>query len=258
VRDRGAASPLSSLRKLAREAIGYFVRILGRCGLTPQEIVSAVREECERIPRHWAAEARRAPPEISDASHVLTAWFNQAAYLDVGGKPRLLPFEGAAPSFVTLVRSVDRQLDPREVLTYLIRARAVRRKGTRYVPRKRMLLLPGKQGPGYFHTLRTLNNFLRTLAHNLHHERTDPPLFEYSAENSYFPVSKLQQLDEYVNSLGGELLPRVDRHMWQREKMRRKGEPTVRLGLGMYVWRDPVSAASRGRRSRKLNRPRRS
>jgi Family of unknown function (DUF6502) len=194
IRDRRARSRPSPLSEPARQALGHVVRILARCGSRPQDIVSSVQDECEHIPRHWGAEARRAPREISDAAHVLTVWFGEAEYLDADGRPRALPFEGAPASVAALVRSVDRKLDPREVLNYLIRSGAVRRAGSRYVPRKRMLRLRGTQG--YFFTLRTLNNMLGTIQHNLHRKRTEPALFEYSVENPRFPVSKLQQLNE--------------------------------------------------------------
>jgi hypothetical protein len=225
------------------------VRILARCGSRPEDILTGVRDECEQIPPHWVAEARRAPPWIGDAAHVLTVWFGEAAYLDSHGRPRPLPLEGASTSVAALVRSVDRKLDPREVLTYLIRWGAVRRNGTRYVPRKRFVRLRGTQG--YFFTLRTLNNMLGTIQHNLHHKRTEPALFAYSVDNPNFPLSKLPQLYEYVRALGGETLTRVDLHLRQRETTRRPGEPTVRVGLGFYVWRDPVRSVRRGRRSRK-------
>jgi hypothetical protein len=225
------------------------VRILARCGSRPQDILSGVRDECEQIPRHWSAEARRAPRWIGDAAHVLTVWFGEAAYLDSDGRPRPLPLQGGSTSVAALVRSVDRRLDPREVLTYLIRRGAVRRNGTRYVPRKRFLRLRGTQG--YFFTLQTLNNMLGTIQHNLHRKRTEPALFEYSVDNPSFPLSKLPQLYEYVKALGGETLTRVDLHLRQRETTRRKGEPTVRVGLGFYVWRDPVRSVGQGRRSRK-------
>ena len=123
--------------------------------------------QCERIPHGWADRARRVPREISEASHVLTVWFTEAAYLDADGKPRPLPLEGASMSVAALVRSVDPKLDPREVVMYLIRSGAVRRRGARYVPRKRDVLLRGLGGPDYFRTLRVLRNMLGTLEHNV-------------------------------------------------------------------------------------------
>lgn len=258
--DRGAPSRLSSLSALARAIIRHFVRILARCGATPQDIVSAVQQECSQIPRHWAAEARRAeahraPNEITDVSHVLTVWFNEATYLDADGKPRALPLNGASTSVATLVRSVNRKLDPQEVLTYLTRARAVRQEGRRYVPRKRVLRVRGTQG--YLFTLQTLNNMLGTIQHNLQRSRSEPALFEYSAENARYPVSKLPQLDKYTRDLGGETLSRFDLYLQQRATTREPGEPTVRVGLGFYVWRDPVHSFSRRRRIRTFKRPRR-
>lgn len=259
--DRRARSRASSLSEPARQALGHVVQILAHCGSKPEDIVTGVLEECKQIPRHWAAEARRAeevhraPGEISDVSHVLTVWFSEAAYLDADGRPRPLPLAGASTSVAALVRSIDRKLDPHEVLTYLVRSGAVRREGRRYVPRKRFLRLRGTQG--YLFTLRTLNNMLGTIQHNLHHKRTDPALFEYSAENARYPISKLPQLDEYTRGLGGETLSRFDLYLRQRETTRRPGEPTVRVGLGFYVWRDPVRSVIRSRRSRKLKRPRR-
>jgi hypothetical protein len=189
---------------------------------------------------------------MSDASHVLTVWFNEAAYLDTHGGPRPLPLEGGSTSVAALVRSVNRKLDPREVLIYLVRSRAVHRVGSRYVPRKRFLRLRGTQG--YLFTLHTLNNMLGTIQHNFQRKRSEPVLFERSAENARYPVSKLPQLDEYARGIGAETLSRFDLYLRQRETTRRPVEPTVRVGLGFYVWRDPVRSLSRGRRSRKLKR----
>jgi hypothetical protein len=160
---RGRGRRPSSLSGTSLDAVGRFVRILARCGSTPQDIVRAVRIACARIPARWAVRAREATREIGDAAHVLTVWFTEPAYLDAAGKPRPLPLEGASRSVAALVRSVDRRLDAREVLAYLLRSGAVRRHGKRYVPRARMLLLRGARGPDYFRTLRVLANMLGTL-----------------------------------------------------------------------------------------------
>ena len=229
---------LASLDAPSLEAVGRFVRILARCGSKPQDIVRAVRHECQRIPAHWAVRARRAQRDISDAAHVLTVWFSEASYLDADGRPRPLPLEGASMSVEALVRSVDRALDARQVLTYLLHSGAVRRAGRRYVPRKRMLLLSGTEGPGYFRTLRALTMMLSTLEHNVQGLGASSAWFEYVAENPRYPVSRRKQLDEYVKGIGESVLPRVDVYMRRRETTRRPHEPTVRVGVGFYLWED--------------------
>jgi len=238
---RGAPRRLARLRGLIRGAVDCFVRILARCGLTPEEIVGAVRDACERIPPDWAAKARRLKREIPEAHHVLTVWFSDAAYLDADGKPRPLPLEGASTSVASLVRSVDREAHPREVLAYLVRSGAVRRKGKHYVPRMRGVLLRGVRGPDYFHTLGVLINFLGTLEHNLKPRRTVPGRFERFVANPHFPVSQLEPLYAFLQRQGEEVLPRVDLYMHQREKLSQPGERTVRVGFGIYIFEDPVS-----------------
>jgi hypothetical protein len=240
-RARGAQQRLSLLRGLIRRAVDCFVRILARCGLTPDEIVGMVRDACEQIPGSWAARARRLKREMPEAPDVLTAWFNDAAYLDADGKPRRLPPEGGSISVASLVRSVDREADPREVLAYLVRSGAVRRTGRYYVPRMRGVLLRGVRGPDYFHTLGVLTNFLGTLAHNLQPRSRVPPRFERFVANRHFPVSQLEPLYMFLQRQGEELLPRVDLYMSQRAKTREPGEQTVRVGLGIYIFEEPAT-----------------
>jgi|HubBroStandDraft_1064217.scaffolds.fasta_scaffold10662_4 hypothetical protein len=233
---RGQHRRPSSLSATSLDAIARFVRILARGGATPQDIVRAVRIACGRIPARWAVRALAATRGIDDASHVLTVWFTELAYLDGAGRPRPLPVEGASKSLAALVRSVDRRLDAREVLAYLLHSGAVRRHGRRYVPRGRALLLRGAKGPEYFHTLRVLVNMLGTLEHNLLPKRAVPGWFEYFAENPRFPARAREELEERVNRLGKEVLSRLDAYMRRREVTRRPGEPTLRVGVGMHLW----------------------
>ena len=158
-------------------------------------------------------------------------------------------------SVEALVRSVDRELDARQVLSHLLSSGAVRRAGKRYVPRKRMMLLRGTQGPGHFLTLHTLTIMLATLEHNVQASGPASAWFQYVAENPRYPVSRRKQLDKYVRDLGESVLPRVDVYMRRHETTRRPGEPTVRVGVGMYLWEDKsarsVRAATRPRIQKK-------
>lgn len=253
---RSAAPSLSSA---ANEAIGRFVRILARCGATPQDIVRAVRSAAARVPGTWAARAARVTHEIEGAAHVLTVWFSETAYLDPFGKPRALPLEGSSRSFAALVRSVDPQFEAREVLAYLVRNGAVRRIGRRYVPRGRALLLRGAQGPDYFHTQRVLTHILATLEHNIQLKRGQRGWFEYFAENRQFPVRAREGLNKYAAMVGREMLFRLDAYMHRREVNRRPGERTMRVGVGMHLWEGQPRARgkSEGKRTDRSSRTRR-
>lgn len=229
---------VSSLNATSLEAVDRFVRILARCGGAPHDIVAAVGTACRHIPAAWRAKAREAEREIGDAAHVLTLWFTEPAYLDPLGEPRPLPLRGTSRSITALVRSVDRRLDAREALRYLLLTGAVRSTGARYVPRARSVLLRGARGPDYFRTLRVLENMLGTLEHNVRPQRAVRGWFEYFAENPHFPASARAAFDAHVNRLGKEFLYRLDAYMRRREIRRRPGELTVRLGIGMHLWED--------------------
>jgi hypothetical protein len=105
------------------------------------------------------------------------------------------------------------------------------------------VILRGVRGPDYFHTLGVLTNFLGTLEHNLQPRRTAPNRFERFVANAHFPASQLEPLYAFLERQGEEVLPRVDLYMHQREKMCQPGEPTVRVGIGIYIFEDPVSTS---------------
>jgi hypothetical protein len=236
------------------EATARFVRILARCGEKPPDIAQAVRRAALEIPTSWTARANRIAPEMEYAPHMLTRWFSEAAYLDAFGKPRPLPFDGAAGSVAALVRGVDPRFDPRAVLTYLIRGGAIRRQGRRYVPRRRGLFIQGAGGPDYFHALRLLTNMLSTLEHNLQVKPPNRGWFVYVAENRQFPVREREALDKYVARLGKDMIYRLDAYMHRRELNRRSGEPTMGVGVGVNLWEesrktDLKGSAQRGSKS---------
>jgi Family of unknown function (DUF6502) len=238
------------------EAVRRFVRILARCGGARRDIVRAVRIACADIPTDWVSRARAAPREIDDAAHVLTIWFSEPACLDAKGDPRPLPLEGPSRSVAALVRSVNAQLDPRDVVTYLVRSGAIRRQGRLYVPRARMLLLRGARGPGYFRMLRVLTHMLGTLEHNMLSKRLGSGWFEYFAENPNFPVRRRAELAQRVKRLGQEVLSRHDAYMRRREVTRKPGEPTGRVVIGMYYWEDPGILSAPGLRHTRSGRRR--
>ena len=242
-----------SINGVSQEVVTHFVRTLARCGSSPQDILAAVRRACEAVPESWTNHAREVAREIADASHVLTVWFSNVEYLDGDGKPLPLPLRGRVRSIIALIRSINPHLDASEVLTYLIRHGAVERRGSRYVPRARSLLLRDGQGPDFFRALRVLGNTLATLEHNVFGKSAAPSWFEYIAENPRFPVAARPALDKYINRLGKELLARVDARMHQCEVERKPGEPTVRVGIGMQLWEG--EPRSRPRRKRPRGRP---
>ena len=237
----------------ALEAVDRFVRVLARCGCDSTDIVGAVSDACRRLPRQREG-GGKTPRELSNASHVLTVWFSDALYLDGAGKPILLPVRGAAPSLEALVRRADPTLNVDDVVRYLRRAHVLERKGSRYFPKRRVLSLRGARGPELFRNLRSLVGLLRTLEHNMKPKRSTRSWFEYWAENPAFPSHARAAFDQRLDDLGMRFLHAIDADMHRRERERKPGERTVRMGVGVYRFEDcdppQPPARSRARRPR--------
>jgi len=226
---RDAAVP-----EIVVETIELLSFLLARTGLSPSVLVRLVREAADRVPSSVVREGRRAAREMMDASHVLTLWFSDPDYLDQRAVPIPLRVRGPAPSLATLIRRIDPALDVTEVVRYLLKARALRRVGRSYVPRGRTIQMRGTAAPVHERNLRPLRGMLRTLEHNSRPRHEGRSWLELLAENPLVPVSALARLDAQFDRLGGELARRWDAAMHLAERRRRPGEPTVRLGIGVY------------------------
>jgi hypothetical protein len=253
-RSRALARPSSSLDARALEAVARFVRVLAHCGCTPQDIGREVVRACSRIPKSWAPKAMAALREMDDASHVLTLWFSDPAYLDRRGAPLPLPIRGAGGSLEALAFRVDPKLDVRELLRYLSRHGGLRRIGTRYVPKDRVLLLRGAGGPVHFRKLRGLLGMLRTLEHNGHPKRRAAGWYEAFALNPRFPVSAREAFDKRLRVRADKLLYQLDADMHRQEQARQSGERTLRIGVGVYRFEEGPSTPANDRTQRRQTR----
>jgi hypothetical protein len=187
-------------------------------------------------------------------------WSFDPLYLDRDGAPIHLPAAGPAPSLQALTHRVDRSLNAEEVLRYLLRIRAVRRVGSRYVPRTGAVSLRGAGGPDRFRNLRALVFMLRTLEHNLRPKSEVRSWFEYFAENPHFPRRARAAFDRRLDRAGMHFLHAMDSDMHRRELTRRGREPTVRIGVGVYRFEEEGERQSSrvpGSQSRRVSRVRR-
>ena len=227
------ASP-STQEAHAQEAVARFVRVLARCGCTPQQIAQEVIKACRRIPKSWAQTPTAAISEMDAAAHVLTLWFQDPAYLDSKGNPQPLRLRGGERSLEALARQVDPKLDADKILAHLLRRAVLRRNGGRYLPRERVLMFRGSGPPHHARSLRALVAMLSTLEHNARPRRSTAGWYEVFAVNTRVPASAVSAFDRWLRRHGDRLLEQADGKLHGYEQKRRKGERTVRLAAGVY------------------------
>ncbi len=243
----------STLDARSKEIIGSVVRVLARSGCNPRDIAAEAEKTCREVSTSWVPPARVALSPLEAAGHVLTLWFCEAAYTDARGKPRPLPVRGER-SLEALVLQVDASLEVDEVLGHLLPRGVLRRHGTRYVPRRRVLFVGGS-GPYHVRVVDRVAAMLRTLEHNSEPGRTTPKWYERVAANARFPVSQRAEFDKRLRESLDAILARFDAEMHEKNRRRKKGEPTVGLQIGVYVSEYepslPEPRATRERRQKK-------
>jgi Family of unknown function (DUF6502) len=243
----------SALDARAREAVTRFVRVLARTGCSPVEIARQVERAGREVPRSWLRNTRAQVRAMDAAAHALTIWYSDPSYVDARGKPRVLPIHGSGPSLEALARRADPALGPSEILPHLLRPKALRRLRRGFLPPSdRVLWFRGSGDPYHSRSVQGLLAMLRTLEHNGRSARTTPGWFEAFAVNPRFPVSARPAFDERIRRMGMRLLSHVDVDMHRRERRRKKGERTVPLGVGIYLFEEtPLRRAAPRRRRRR-------
>jgi hypothetical protein len=81
---------------------------------------------------------------------------------------------------------------------------------------------------------------LRTLEHNLGPKDKVPAWFEYVAENPRFPLSARESFDVGLRKDAMTFLRNQDSRMLNQERKATPGEPTVRMGVGVYRFEEEV------------------
>jgi len=176
----------------------------------------------------------------------MTLWFSDPAYLDPRGRPRALPLRGPALSIEALAHRVDPNFDARYVVRYLMHGGGLKRIGARYVPKGRVVIYRGRESETPL--LRGLFGLLRTLEHNTQRVGLAPGWLELSTRNPLFPVSAAEGFERRLRQRVNRQLVQIDADMHRSECARKKGERTVRMGVGVYQYAEVPPLMRRSRR----------
>lgn len=238
------------------EAIDRFVQLLARMGTTSSELKDAIAKACERHAEAFAGRKARYLLE-TQAAHILTVWFSEPMYVDRDGAPIPLPARGVGPSIEALTASLGDRLPTAEVIRYLIKAKALKRRGSKYVPQKRDALFRGPGVTGRYKNLLPLLGMLSTLLHNSSPHEDARNWFEVRAYNPRLPRRARGQFASKVSRLGMDFLKLCDEDLHRLERTVKPGEPTVHTGIGVYQYEEPVPSEKERARGPARRPPRR-
>lgn len=254
---RTGALPLSGMGiGYSREFLEHLAGILVDAGHSPKKLAREFREICQTLPepaRDWD------PAELNylaDLPHVIACWQDDPQFLDGKGDPLPLPVRSKGPCLISLIARALPNEEPGAVIESLLRARGIRRRHGLYVPTGQQLLY--RPQSGRVHGLMSLLGILRTIRHNVSSAGSKARIIERTAVNPRFPVRALPMFHQWLKAFASKFLWDADGKMRRREWESLTG-PTIRLGVGVFGFEDPVvtGRAGRGKPSRSTTRRRR-
>ncbi len=234
----------------AQQCLALLARILVGTGHPPQALARRFRDICQRCKEP----ARRFDPAaldyVADFPHVITRWYTDADYLDDRGEPIALPIRAEGPSLYALIERTLPGEDPAAVVEGLTQMRGIRRRGTLYVPTARYCIY--REDSARLYGLLMLLGMLQTVDHNVGTAKPHK-LLQRGAINPNFPMRALPAFYKRLTAAAEALLQEFDGEMQTQERSAASG-PRTRLGLGFFVFQNPVSDDTRLQRPRARKR----
>jgi len=179
---------------------------------------------------------------LSNASRVLSAWYQDADFTDKKGKPMDLVPDGEGSSFAELLRRYAGDIPPSAMLWELKHVGAVTdtkegklRVLTRYY-------MPAKLDPDSILRFgEVLQDLGSAVFHNISRKDDEPARFEGRAHNLNIDPAAADKFRKLIAERGEEFLEEIDEWLTAHEITPSKASRTgkrARLGIGIYLIED--------------------
>jgi hypothetical protein len=181
-------------------------------------------------------------------ARVLSGWFESPTYTDSEGRPRLLQFDGPAPSFTSLVHDFSGDIYPRIILDELLEVGAVRALedgALRAVTRRYTL---GGADPATLEQLgQSARDLFSTLEHNIA-APVDARLYDDTVVSAAFDRAALPLFRRLLRQRGAAFLEDIEGWISEHEKPESTG--TTRAGVTVRMFMDEDEEAGEAGRDR--------
>jgi hypothetical protein len=221
----------------SREFLERLAHVLTDAGHSPRKLAREFREICQSLPepaRKWN------PAELSYLtvlSHVITCWYHDPQFLDNKGDPVALPIRSRGPCLLSLIARALPDEKPAAVMDSLVRMRGIRRRGSLYLPTDRLVFY--QRQSARLLGLMSLLAHLRTVECNLSQVASNSRIVERTTVIPRFPVIALPMFHRWLKAFALKFLLDVEGNMRRRES-ERPGQ-TIRLGVGVFAFEDPMT-----------------
>jgi hypothetical protein len=176
------------------------------------------------------------------AERVLSGWWNDPDFQDSVGEPAVLPVSGPSKSFKALVSRYSNEPRATPILEELLRVKAVRERADGTLQAVSRTYATVRWDPSGIASLgEQLSEHLETLLHNLEdpgRPRLVRRIVNAQLDPRYRPML-VRDIEGQVQSLADSIDDALN-HRGYTLTPKRSGREAVRLGVGFYVFEEPV------------------
>lgn len=191
------------------------------------------RKEVARLLKQPVTEPEARPTAQNRVERVLSAWVRDDHFHDEKGDPKPLDFLGPH-SFSELVRRHSGDMPARAVADELIRIGVLREGADRKLTLLSRAYVPNPDSEELIRILGThAEDWFNTFDHNMTHGR-EAARYQRQVVYSDVPVRHAEDFRSLSARWAQQTLEELDRWLAERKATRIEGEPTMRLGLGIY------------------------
>ena len=199
------------------------------------------RKEVKRQRQLLDGDALPASSKTTDATRLLSGWFQDPDYTDEDGAPRPLTIDGPRPSFSTLFADYGGDTPRQTMLRELLSAKSVDKDTDGRLTARRRYHMPADMDLGNLRFFGTnLFDHAETLSNNLASDGR-PKRLEGFAVDSNVDAEHLEAFREFLDRRGQQFLEEIDDWLASHRIDPDDADASpVRLGLGVYAIEGPL------------------
>ena len=175
--------------------------------------------------------------KTTDATRVLSGWFQDTDYLDSTGEPMLLQESGAAPSFESLCDRYSGDIAPQTMLKELLQTETIESTERGDLRVKRRFYQPAKHDDeNLTWGIAFIRDLAETMNNNVFLSNNAKPRFGRKAESVRLLSRDVGEFQKFLDTRGQAFLEEVDAWLTHHEANDDANQSEfVRLGLGMFA-----------------------
>jgi hypothetical protein len=225
-------------------------------------LTGLTRKEVQRLVEGHGngAEGASGLPE-NRAARVVAGWVRDTDFHKGDGEPLALPFDGAEPTFSTLVRRYSGDVPPRAVLDELLRVGTVERGDDGLLRLMARVYIPRASDAAKLGILAAdVPYLIGTIDHNL--QGLEPSLFQRKVMYDNLPTEAMDEFRTVTARHAQELIELLDRWLARHDRDASPGVTgtgRVRAGVGIFSFEEliepPLQDAPAARAKRRRTTP---